>query len=65
MCKHREEKIGLVFKTNRLNTVIQSLSLAEIRLIQVGIIDSRDKNKGLSLISIYISNLQAMQKLLV
>ena len=48
MCNHRENKMGLVVKTNRLNTVIQSLSLAEIRLIQVGIIDSRDKNQGLS-----------------
>ena len=48
MYKHREDEMSLVVKTNRLNTVIQSLSLAEIRLIQVGIIDSRDKNQGLS-----------------
>lgn len=39
---------GLVVKSNRLNTAIQNLSLAEIRLIQVGIIDSREKNTGLS-----------------
>jgi len=48
MYKHREDEMSLVVKTNRLNTVIQSLSLAEIRLIQVGIIDSREKNQGLS-----------------
>lgn len=48
MLNHEENKMGLIVKTNRLNTVIQSLSLAEIRLIQVGIIDSRDKNQGLS-----------------
>ena len=39
---------GLVVKSNRLNTAIQNLSLAEIRLIQVGIIDSRERNTGLS-----------------
>lgn len=33
----------LVVKSNRLNTAMQNLSLAEIRLIQVGIIDSREK----------------------
>lgn len=38
----------LIVKSNRLNTAIQNLSLAEIRLVQVGIIDSREKNKGLS-----------------
>ena len=38
----------LVVKSNRLNTAMQNLSLAEIRLIQVGIIDSREKNEGLS-----------------
>lgn len=48
MLNHREDEMGLVVKTNRLNTVIQSLSLAEIRLIQVGIIDGREKNQGLS-----------------
>lgn len=48
MYNHREDKMSLIAKTNRLNTVIQSLSLAEIRLIQVAIIDSREKNQGLS-----------------
>lgn len=48
MLNHREDEMSLVVKTNRLNTVIQSLSLAEIRLIQVGIIDGREKNQGLS-----------------
>ena len=37
-----------VVKTNRLNTAIQNLSLVEIRLIQVAIIDSRETQKGLS-----------------
>ena len=40
--------MDLVVKTHRLNTVIQNLSLSEIRLIQIGIIDSREKNEGLS-----------------
>ena len=39
---------NLVVKTHRLNTVIQNLSLAEIRLIQLGIVDAREKNQGLS-----------------
>ncbi|MBE0443433.1 replication initiation protein [Psychrobacter sp. FME13] len=38
----------LVVKSNRLNTAIQNLSLSEIRLIQLAIIDSREQNKGLS-----------------
>ena len=46
--KKGKSMTGLVVKSNRLNTAIQNLSLAEIRLIQVGIIDSREKNTGLS-----------------
>ncbi|WP_259365216.1 replication initiation protein RepM [Psychrobacter sp. GP33] len=42
------KKMGLVVKTNRLNTAIQNLTLAEIRLVQLAIIDSREKNEGLS-----------------
>lgn len=42
------KKMELIVKTNRLNTAIQNLSLAEIRLIQLAIIDSREKNQGLS-----------------
>ena len=44
----KNAKMDLVVKTHRLNTVIQNLSLSEIRLIQIGIIDSREKNEGLS-----------------
>lgn len=38
----------LVVKSNRLNTAIQNLSLSEIRLIQLAIIDARENNRGLS-----------------
>lgn len=41
-------KMDLIVKTNRLNTAIQNLTLAEIRLVQLAIIDSREKNEGLS-----------------
>jgi plasmid replication initiation protein len=44
----KNDKTELVVKSNRLNTAIQNLSLAEIRLIQLAIIDSREQNKGLS-----------------
>lgn len=44
----KEKNMGLVVKSNRLNAAIQNLSLSEIRLIQLGIIDSREQNKGLS-----------------
>lgn len=44
----KSNKTELVVKSNRLNTAIQNLSLAEIRLIQLAIIDSREHNKGLS-----------------
>ena len=37
----------LVVKSNRLNTAIQNLSLVEIRLIQIAIIDSRETQTGL------------------
>ena len=38
----------LVVKTNRLNMAIQNLSLIEIRIIQLAIIDARETEKGLS-----------------
>lgn len=38
----------LVVKTNHLNTVLQNLTLAEIRIIQLGIVDARESGKGLS-----------------
>lgn len=39
--------MNTVVKTNRLNMAIQNLSLAEIRLIQLAIIDAREYNKGI------------------
>ena len=38
----------LVVKTNRLNMAIQNLSLIEVRIIQLAIIDARETEKGLS-----------------
>lgn len=49
MSQDRDKNMNdLVVKSNRLNMAIQNLSLAEIRLVQIGIIDSREKNQGLS-----------------
>ena len=45
-------KMDLIVKTNRLNTAIQNLTLAEIRLVQLAIIDSREKMKGCQQISL-------------
>lgn len=42
------KKSGLVVKTNYLNTVLQNLSLSEIRIIQLAIVDARETNTGLS-----------------
>lgn len=44
----REKNMNEVVKTNRLNTVIQNLSLVELRLIQLAIVDSREKQQGLT-----------------
>lgn len=41
-------KADLVVKSNKLNTAIQNLSLSEIRLVQLAIIDAREHNRGLS-----------------
>ena len=38
----------MVVKTNHLNTVLQNLTLAELRIIQLGIVDARESGKGLS-----------------
>ena len=38
----------LVVKTNRLNTATQNLSLSEIRLMQLAIVDARETGKGIS-----------------
>nr|WP_228721799.1 replication initiation protein RepM [Psychrobacter sp.]QJS05084.1 replication protein, Rep3 superfamily [Psychrobacter sp.] len=48
MSQDKSKMNDLVVKSNRLNMAIQNLSLAEIRLVQIGIIDSREKNQGLS-----------------
>ncbi|SJM73102.1 replication initiation protein RepM [Psychrobacter piechaudii] len=41
-------KSNLVVKTNYLNTVLQNLTLVEIRIIQLAIVDARETGKGLS-----------------
>lgn len=39
---------NLVVKSNRLNTAIQNLSLTEVRIMQLAIIDARDTGTGLT-----------------
>ena len=39
----------LVVKTNRLNTATQNLSLTEVRIMQLAIVDARETGKGLSI----------------
>lgn len=41
-------KSDLVVKTNHLNTVLQNLTLAEIHIIQLAIVDARETGTGLS-----------------
>ena len=41
-------KGNLVVKTNQLNSALQNLSLPEIRIIQLAIVDARETNTGLS-----------------
>ena len=41
-------KGNLVVKTNQLNLALQNLSLPEIRIIQLAIVDARETNTGLS-----------------
>lgn len=48
MIKSKENMSDEVVKTNRLNTVIQNLSLSELRLIQLGIVDARENQEGLT-----------------
>ena len=38
----------IIVKSNRLNMAIQSLSLPELRIIQLAIIDARETGKGLN-----------------
>jgi len=42
------KKSDLVVKSNRLNTAIQNLSLSEVRIIQLAIVDSRETGNGLA-----------------
>ena len=41
-------KSDLVVKSNRLNMAIQNLTLLELRIIQLAIVDARETGKGLS-----------------
>ena len=41
-------KKNLVVKTNQLNQALQTLSLAEVRIIQLAIVDARETGTGLS-----------------
>lgn len=47
--KSKKDMKNEVVKTNRLNTVIQNLTLVELRLIQLAIVDSREKQQGLTI----------------
>ena len=40
-------KTDLVVKTNKLNSAVQNLSLPELRIIQLAIVDARETGKGL------------------
>ena len=40
-------KTDLVVKTNQLNSAVQNLSLPELRIIQLAIVDARETGKGL------------------
>ena len=51
MDKRNEKMSNDVVKTNRLNMAIQNLSLAEIRLIQLAIIDARETGKGIDTVT--------------
>ena len=41
-------KSNLVVKTHHLNTVLQNLKLAEIRIVQLAVVDARETGKGLT-----------------
>ena len=41
-------KTDLVVKSNRLNSAIQNLSLPELRIVQLAIVDARETGNGLS-----------------
>ena len=51
MHKRKENMSNDVVKTNRLNMAIQNLSLGEIRLIQLAIIDARETGKGIDTVT--------------
>lgn len=46
--KKMKEKKNYVVKTNQLNQALQTLSLAEVRIIQLAIVDARNTGNGLS-----------------
>ena len=48
MIKSKENMSDEVVKSNRLNIAVQNLTLSELRLIQLGIVDAREKQEGLS-----------------
>ena len=41
-------KSDLVVKSNRINMAIQNLTLPELRIVQLAIVDARETGKGLS-----------------
>ena len=47
------DKTDLVVKSNRLNMAIQNLTLPEIRLIQLSIVDARETGTGLNTDTLY------------
>lgn len=48
MSDNESKKSNLVVKTNQLNTALQNLTLAEIRMVQLAIVDARETGTGLS-----------------
>ena len=55
MSKSSTQK-DIVVKSNRLNSALQNLSLAEIRIIQLAIVDARESGKGLDPFCRVVSN---------
>ena len=54
----------LVVKTNRLNQAFQMLTLAELHIVQLAIVDARETGTGLSTINHYALMLCVMPKFL-
>lgn len=49
--KNEEKKVEIIVKSHRLNTAIQTMSLIEIRILQLAIIDARETGKGLDTVT--------------